>query len=183
MAIKTDCSRPTKLTVCVTRATIGLLMCSSQWKRTLLVIECAAPRVFVVADLAFFSELPFVIVIAVAARTGCCDAGQLTIGVTLFANDVFVRTAERETRNRMIYVGIFPISCVVAGLTSSTKAVLMDIILLMTRDACHRHTGDLTTLVAVLAYHIDMPTVQREAGERVVKFEIDEIIPFCRPVA
>ena len=183
MAIKTDCCRPTILTVCVARAAICLLMCSSQWKRTLLVIECAAPRVFVVADLALFSELPFVIVIAVAARTSCCNAGQLAIGVTLFAGDIFVRTAERETRNRVIHVGIFPISCVVAGLTSSTKTVLMDIILLMTRDACHRHTGDLTALVAVLAYHIDMPTIQREAGERVVKFEIDEIIPCCRPVA
>jgi hypothetical protein len=89
------------------------------------------------ADLALFSELPFVIVIAVAARTGCCDPGQLAIGVTLFAGDVCVRTAERETRDRVIHADIFPISCVVAGLTSGTKTVLVDIILLMTRDACH----------------------------------------------
>ncbi len=173
---------PTILTVCVTCAAVCLLVRSSKWKGTLLVIEYTAPRFFVMTDLTLFSELSFVIIIAMATGTGCCDAGQLPIGVTLFAGYGLVRSAERKTRDRVIHVGIFPISCVVAGLTSTTKTVLMDIILLMARDACHRHAGNLATLVAVLAYDINMPTIHREAGERVVKFEVDEIIPCCRPV-
>ena len=84
--------------------------------------------------LTLLPEFPLMVIITMTTRTGRSNACQLSIDMTLFAGDILMRTPKWETRRSVIHIGIFPFGGIVAGLTITAKAILMDIIFLMTRD-------------------------------------------------